>query len=113
MLGGPELGGVPAEAALRVPQLPRLQDPTAPVALIAPGGGGAAVRAGAEDVPVGEEPVVLGQYGFSSTRRAMYPFSRSARNSSWTVRSWTGVCVWVNRSNEIPSFSRTAWFSSW
>src|SRR5579871_3387007 len=29
VLGGPELGGVPAEAALRVPQLPRLQDPTA------------------------------------------------------------------------------------
>ena len=59
MLGGSELGGVPAQPALRFPQLSGFQDPSAPIALIPPRGRGAAVWAGADDIPVREEPVVV------------------------------------------------------
>ena len=60
---GPELGGRPAEGALRAYELAWLQGPAAVVALVAAGLVETAVRAGAYEVPVRQEATVLGAVG--------------------------------------------------
>ena len=59
MLRGPELGRGPAEAAPRGAELARDQGASAVVALVAPGSVEPAVRAGPDEIAVGEEALML------------------------------------------------------
>ena len=63
MLGIPDLGGAPADAAARIDQVHRIQWFATLIALVPPGFGKVTIGAGPLHVPVGKEATAIGTIG--------------------------------------------------